>query len=182
MSAPVNRTSLADSSGPALAPCTATMLPQVLLDGDDLGFLLPADDVVTLASSKALIPAVDVGSVSCGYLDVEQQRYPVFCLNKALQLQTTLTEKHRVLVVLRDREQTFALACCALTKLTDETYPVYRVPPSMSSRKQPFQEFALINNRALGLSSAGDLLVLLAARGVQLSSTYNTTAIRQGAG
>lgn len=174
-------------TSPSLAPPVSEVPARVHWDGGDFGFLIPSADVVTLAASQGLITPLEsaspLSSQLCGYLEFEQQRYPVFCLNKALQLQTTLEEKHRVLVLLQHQEQSFALACCALTKLEQDHYPIYPVPRSMSSRKQPFREFALLNERALGLSSAAELLTLLKARGVRLrgGQLSQTVAIRQGA-
>ena len=51
----------------------------------------------------------------------------------------------------------------------------------MSSRKQPFNSFALIDDAALGLSSAADLLELLQVRGVQIRA-QNSRGALQGAG
>ena len=181
-------TTIKDYSGaesPSLAPPATAMPERVHFDGGEFGLLLPAADVVTLLSIQTLIAPAETSSPlaaqTCGYLDFDQQRYPVFCLNKALQLQSRLETHHRVLVLLRHQQQFFALACSSLNKLDTREYPVYPVPRSMSSRKQPFNSFALINDAALGLSSAADLLELLQVRGVQIRA-QNSRGALQGAG
>lgn len=174
-----------NDQSPSLAPPTAPAQERVHLDGGEFGLLLPAADVVTLLPGNLLIAPVETASPlaaqTCGYVEFEQQRYPVFCLNKALQLQSRLETHHRVLVLLRHQQQAFALACSSLSKLDTREYPVYPVPRSMSSRKQPFTSFALIGDTALGLSSAADLLALLQARGVQVRAQAARGAL-QGAG
>lgn len=169
---------------PSLAPPAMVSPERVHLDGGEFGLLLPAEEVVTLLPSSKLIAPTDTASSlaaqTCGYLEFDQQRYPVFCLNKALQLQSRLEAHHQVLVLLRHQQQFFALAGRSLNKLEAHGYPIYPVPRSMSSRKQPFSSFALINDAALGLSSAADLLDLLQVRGVQIRA-QNQRAL-QGAG
>lgn len=180
----MSMTDVLAGESPSLAPPATASPERVRLDGGEFGLLLPAADVVTLMPGNRLSAPTDTASSlvaqSCGYLEYGQQRYPVFCLNKALQLQSRLEPCHQVLVLLRHQQQGFALACRSLTKLETQDYPVYPVPRSMSSRKQPFSRFALIGEVALGLSSAADLLKLLQVRGVQVRE-QNSHAL-QGAG
>lgn len=170
---------------PSLAPPATATPERVYMDGGEFGLLLPAADVVTLLASTTLVAPSETTSQlaaqTCGYLEFDQQRYPVFCLNKALQLQSRLESHHRVLVLLRHEQQYFALACSSLNKLDRYDYPIYPVPRSMSSRKQPFDSFALVGDAALGLSSAADLLELLQVRGVQIRAQQNQRSL-QGAG
>lgn len=170
---------------PSLAPASIAIPERVHIDIGEFGLLLPSADVVTLVSHQMRIALVESSSPlaaqSCGYLDYEAQRYPVFCFNKALQLQNRLEAHHRVLVLLRHQGQHFALACRALIKLELQNYPVYPVPLSMSSRKQPFNRFAMINDAALGLSSAAELLALLELRGVQIRTQQTTRTVLKGA-
>ena len=71
-----------NDQSPSLAPPTAPAPERVHLDGGEFGLLLPAADVVTLLPGKLLIVAAETASPlpaqTCDYVELEQQRYPVF--------------------------------------------------------------------------------------------------------
>lgn len=182
MSANINQASAQDKLRPLIADA-ATIQPMVHLDCGDFGLLVPSRDLVSLLAPQQIIARSEQLPESCASVDFDGQRYPVFCLNKALQLQSALEAKHRALVLLCTQGYGFGVACYALTKLDTELKEIYPVPPSMSSRKQPFSEFALVNDQALGLSSAAALLALLKLRGVKILPLQDSHSVmRKGAG
>lgn len=141
--------------------------PLALLDCGELSLLISSKDIVTLVSSQKII-ASNLAQ-ACGAIEFERQHIPVFALNKALQLSTTLSTNQLTLVVLQHQTQIFALGCSGLEKIEMPDLQFFTVPMSMSSRKQPFTQFAVLNNRAAGLTSAANLSRLLEMRGVDFS-------------
>ena len=142
--------------------------PLALIDCGELSLLLSSKDIVTLMSAQKIIaPSV---TQACGAIDFEQLQIPVFSLNKALQLTDKLSANQLTLVVLQYQTRIFAVSCCALEKIEISGFQFFPVPVSMSSRKQPFTHFAVLNNRAAGLTSAANLSRLLDIRGVVFST------------
>lgn len=157
--------------------------PMVHLDWDDFSLLLPTSDLASLAAPRELGAASEQIPQSCGSLEFEGIDFPVFCLNKSLQIQPALSGQDRSIVLLKTQGYCFGISCCALGKLDVPLGTLYAVPPSMTSRKQPFTQFALINQRAMGLSSAAALLALLKLRGVRIQPQQDSLmATRKGAG
>jgi hypothetical protein len=162
----------------------------VFIDCGEFNLLLPGDEIISLAPAPQLTRSQS--DQHCGYIEFEQNSYPVFCLNKPLQLQSELLPSHKVIVLLEHIDYRFGISCCELTKVSDLSHAMsmlqenkmtfYKVPVCMTSRKQPFSEFAIINNQAAGLSSASALFSLLQLRGVTLSSLQTMpTKMFQGA-
>lgn len=142
--------------------------PLALIDCGEFSLLISSKDIVTLMSSQKII-ASSVAQ-ACGAIEFEQQQIPVFALNKALQLSPNLSANQLTLVVLQHQARIFAVCCCALEKIETSDLQFFTVPLSMSSRKQPFTQFAVLNNRAAGLTNAENLSRLLDARGVVFST------------
>ena len=142
--------------------------PLALIDCGELSLLVSSKDIVTLMSAQK-ITASNVAQ-ACGAIEFEQQQIPVFALNKALQLADKLSANQLTLVVLQHQTRLFAFACCTLEKIEIPDLQIFPVPVSMSSRKQPFTQFAVLNNRAAGLTSAENLSRLLDIRGVEFST------------
>jgi hypothetical protein len=152
----------------------------VLMDFGDFQLLIPSSEVVSLVSAQYMV-AQPQSSFDCGYVEFMQHYYAIFCLNKNLQLEASISARHSTIVLLNEQDFLLGVCCYELTKLPAPTGPFYVVPLSMRSRKQPFVEFTIINNHAVGLSSAAALCALLRLRGATLLSQQNTTPIMQGA-
>ena len=151
-----------------VAPAAAELAsPLFLLDQGDLCLLVSGSDIASLAAATQITAAVD--AQSCGLVPFEQGAVPVFCINKNLQLNAQLPTTHTALVILQEQGFYFALACIDVIKLTGEALVNYSVPTSMSSRKQPFTDFAIIGNRAAGFTNAASLAELLRSRGVSFA-------------
>lgn len=142
--------------------------PLALLDCGEFSLLISSKDIVTLMSAQKIITSNL--AQACGAIEFEQQHIPVFALNKALQLSANLSANQLTLVVLQHQTRLFALGCSALEKIEIPDLQFFSVPISMSSRKQPFTQFAVLNNRAAGLTSAANLSRLLDMRGVIFST------------
>ncbi len=167
----------------AVASGTQARDSLVLIDMAEIQFLL-SGDIVSLApidlmqlTADQMQPAAD--ELACGYLMFEDELVPVFSLNRNLQLQTVADSRCIALAILSAGSQRFGLACLNVEKQSDGMPVFYPVPVCMSSRKQPFSEFAVINQRAVGLTSAAELLRVLRLRGVNLLGRQ--TVKRQGA-
>ena len=150
--------------------------PLALMDCGELSLLISSKDIVTLISAQKMVASTIAHA--CGAIEFEQQLIPVFALNKALQLSDNLSSNQLTLVVLQHQTRLFALGCCALEKIDTPDLQFFSVPLSMSSRKQPFMQFAVLNNRAAGLTSAANLSRLLDMRGVEFSTSLMITAKR----
>jgi hypothetical protein len=146
----------------ALAPSINSVEPLALMDCGEFSLLVSSKDIVTLMAAQKIISSTN--TQSCGVIDYEQKSIPVFAFNKALQLQPNLPSTHMTLVVLQHQSRLFAVCCSALEKLEPAELTFFAVPLSMSSRKQPFAQFSVINKRAAGLTSAAELWQLLALR------------------
>jgi CheW-like domain len=158
------RETLAHKKLQAITASSKADEPLVLMDCGELSLLVSSKDIVTLMPAQKMLPS-NVAQ-ACGALELEQQHISVFAFNKALQLQTDLLSNQLTLVVLQQLSHKFAIACCSLEKLETPDLHFFSVPISMSSRKQPFTQFAVLNNRAAGLVSAASLWRLLQLRGV----------------
>lgn len=155
--------------------------PLALMDCGDLCLLVSSKDIVTLMSAQKII-ATDI-PYACGVIEFEQMCVPVFSFNKTLQLQAQLPSEHMTLVLLQHESRVFAVCCAALEKIEVADLNIYSVPISMSSRKQPFTRFSVVNKRAAGLSSAAELWRLLALRNaVQAIPVSDGQVFFQGAG
>lgn len=143
----------------------------VLLDLIGIQFLLRGD-IISLRPISQLQPIgqlqLAVDNLACGALEFEGALLPVFYVNHNLQLQTHVDSRCAAVAILAAGSQRFALACLGLEKQATPVF--YPVPRSMSSRKQPFKEFAVINQKAVGLTSGSELLRVLQLRGVSLQS------------
>ncbi len=148
----------------AVTPSTAADEPLALLDFGDLAFLVSSKDIFTLISTQKM--ATSSLSQVCGEIVIEERKVPVFAINKALQLNTERPANHLTLVVLQHETQLFGFSCVTFEKIDLHDLNFFQVPVSMSSRKQPFSQFAVVNNRAAGLTSSADLLRMLETRGV----------------
>lgn len=158
-----------------------TAEPLVLMDCGDLSLFISSKDIVTLMSAQKII-ASDIPH-ACGAIELEQVVVPVFALNKTLQLQPQPPSEHMTLVILQYDSRLFALCCFGLEKLELAELKIYPVPISMSSRKQPFAQFAVVNKRAAGLSSAAEVWRLLSMRNaVQAIPAVKNQVFVQGAG
>jgi len=152
----------------AIAASSNADEPLALLDCGELSLLVSSKDIVTLMSAQKIIPT-DIAH-ACGVIEFEQQEIPVFALTKALQLSPGLSPQQLTLVVLQHQARLFALGCSGLEKIESPDLQLFSVPISMSSRKQPFTQFAVLNKRAAGLTSAAHLWALLTMRGVSFST------------
>ena len=136
--------------------------PLALIDCGEFSLLISSKDIVTLMSAQK-ITASNIAQ-ACGAIEFDHQQIPVFGFNKALQLTEKLSANQLTLVVLNYQARLFAVGCCALEKIEIPELQFFPVPVSMSSRKQPFTQFAVLNNRAAGLTSAANLSRLLDMR------------------
>lgn len=139
----------------------------VLLDMVEIQFLLQGD-IVSLLPVSQMLPSPD--DCACGSLEFEGELLPVFYVNRNLQLQTMADSRCTALVILSTGLQRFGLACLGVEKQSGAVPAFYSVPVCMSSRKQPFNEFAIINHKAIGLTSAAELLRVLHLRGANIVS------------
>lgn len=164
----------------AVKTAASLVEPLALMDCGEFSLLISSKDIVTLMSAQKIIASTMAHT--CGALEFEQNIIPVFAFNKALQLQPKLFSTQITLVIIRHESYLFALCCSALEKLEMADLGFYAVPLSMSSRKQPFSQFAVINKRAAGLTSAADLWRLLSMRNAtQTIPRIKTQEFVQGA-
>ena len=140
----------------------------VVMDCGDFSLCIPSQDAVSVVSCKELV-VLPQWEESCGYVDVMEQRYPVFCITKSLQLQKTIAQEHHVIVLLSAQQYFFAISCRAISKIESAQLQIFSVPVAMRSRKQPFSEFAIVDDRAVGLTSAAHVLAFLQLRGAKLA-------------
>lgn len=166
----------------ALAPQANLLAAElVLLDCDEISLLISSSEVISLVSAQQLV-AQPQSSFDCGYVEFEQQYYSIFCFNKSLQLQPSMNPESTTLVLFNAQNILFGICCHELTKQNAAGLTLHAVPPSMRSRKQPFTEFAILDNRAVGLSSVTALIALLRLRGAKLISQPATASALLGAG
>lgn len=164
----------------AVTPSSTPAEPLALMDCGEFSLLISSKDIVTLVSAQKIIASVSAHT--CGAIEFEQQEIPVFLFSKTLQLQSALPAEHKTLVVIQHQSNLFALCCSALEKMELDNLHFFAVPLSMSSRKQPFTQFAVVNKRAAGLTSAAELWRLLTMRNaVQDIPKVKTQSLAQGA-
>jgi len=151
--------------------------PLALIDCGDVNFLISSKDIVTLMSAQKM--SSPTLSFACGEVVLEDSTLPVFAINKALQAVPERASNHLTVVVIRHQQQLFGLSCATLEKIEINDLQFFSVPISMGSRKQPFSEFAVVNNRAAGLTSAINLVRLLESRGVILPVVADHRSIQE---
>lgn len=132
----------------------------VFLNVGDFGLLTPGTEIYTLMPAQK-IQVLDSG---VGSVLVDEYQVPVFGLNKGLQILPQLPATHMTVVVFRHDIRLFAFGCARIQKLDRRDVCIYPVPISMSSRKQPFSNFAIIDQCAAGLINAKSLWQLLVER------------------
>lgn len=165
----------------AVAPSSNLAEPFALMDCGEFNLLISSKDIVTLMSAQKIIGSTV--AQTCGMIEFDQQLIPVFAFNKALQLKSELSAVQKTLVIIQHRSYVFALCCSALEKIEMADLHFYHAPVSMSSRKQPFTQFAVVNKRAAGLSSAAELWRLLTMRkAIQIIPEIKRQISMQGAG
>jgi hypothetical protein len=173
---------LPDKKQLTLAPQTNLPASElVLMDCGEISLLISSNEVISLVSAQQLV-AQPQSSFDCGYVEFEQQYYSIFCFNKSLQLQPSMNVESTTIVLFNAQNILFGICCRELTKQNATGLTLYAVPPSMRSRKQPFTEFAIIDNRAVGLSSVAALIALLRLRGAKLIAQSGTASALLGAG
>ncbi|RYY75086.1 MAG: hypothetical protein EOO52_12325 [Gammaproteobacteria bacterium] len=161
----------------AVAPSAAIDEPLALLDFGDMSLLVSSKDIFTLMSTqKMMSPTL---TQACGEIVVDENCLPVFAMNKTLQLSSERPSSHLTLVVLQHQTLMFGWCCVTLEKIDMQELQFFPVPVSMSSRKQPFSHFAVINHRAAGLTSAAGLLQLLEARGVVFPDVVTNNLVQE---
>jgi hypothetical protein len=166
----------------AAVPVSAAMAPAyVLADCGELKLLFPHGDLVSLVAAQTLV-AQPQTELDCGYIDFKQQRFTIFSINRALQLLPTVSAEQSTILLLRHESYCFGLSCLDVVKQSAPPSLIFSVPPSMQSRKQPFTEFTLQQNCAVGISSAAEVLALLRLRGAKLTAYTATNSELQGAG
>jgi hypothetical protein len=148
---------------PTTAPTPDTL---VVLNLSEIQFLLQAG-VESLLPIKDMRPPSD--ELACGSLEFEGELIPVFCLDHHLQLQAVAGSTCVAVALLSNGSQRFGLVCLGLEKWANPAPVFYRVPVCMTSRKQPFSEFAVIDNKVVGLTSAAELLRVLGLRGAYVA-------------
>jgi chemotaxis signal transduction protein len=164
-----------------VTPSSMSAEPLALMDCGEFSLLISSKDIVTLMSAQKIVTFA--AAHSCGVIEFEQQCIPVFAFNKALQLQSKLPSTQMTLVIVQYQSNLFAVCCAALEKIEMTDLHFYSVPLSMSSRKQPFTQFTIINKRTAGLTSAADLWRLLTMRNaIQAIPVAKPQALIQGAG
>lgn len=158
---PINKENDANKLREVGAPSRAPQ-PLALIDCGEFSLLISSKDIVTsMSAQKIVAPTIPH---ACGAIEFEQNSVPVFAFNKALQLQSRLPSSQMTLVVIQHESYLFSLGAVALQKLDMMDLHFYPVPVNMRSRKQPFTQFAIVNKRVAGLSSAAELWRLLKIR------------------
>lgn len=145
-----------------VAPVPHSSESLAFINCDEFSLLISSKEIVILMSANKIMPSKAVHA--CGEIEFEQQMIPVFSFNKALQLQPQLPSAQMTLVVLQHEGRLFAIGCSGLEKLNAADLHFHKVPLGMTNRKQPFSEFAIVNNFAAGLSSTAELWRLLSLR------------------
>jgi chemotaxis signal transduction protein len=151
--------------------------PLALIDFGDVSFLVSSKDIFTLMSTQKM--TASVLDQACGEIILEDATLPVFALNKALQLSSERPANHLTLVVLEYQARLFGLCCITLEKIDACNLHFFSVPVTMSSRKQPFSQFAVVNNRAAGVTSAANLFRLLQTRGVTFPELFGNEFVQE---
>ncbi|MES2822899.1 MAG: chemotaxis protein CheW [Pseudomonadota bacterium] len=173
---------LPDKKPLTLAPQANLLASELaLMDCGEISLLIPTNEIISLVSAQQLV-AQPQSSFDCGYLEFEQQYYSIFCFNKSLQLQPSMNPESTTMVLFNAQNILFGVCCHELTKQNATGLTFHAVPPSMRSRKQPFTEFAILDNRAVGLSSVAALIALLRLRGAKLISQPGPASALLGAG
>jgi len=139
----------------------------VLLDMVEIQ-MFTSGDIVSIVPFNQMQSSLD--DFTCGSLEFEGELIPVFYLNRHLQLQPAADSRCAALAILSTGTQRFGVACLGIQKYEAALPAFYSVPVCMSSRKQPFNEFAVVNQKAVGLTSAAELLRVLRLRGAALAN------------
>lgn len=150
----------------------------LLLDMGEIHFFVQGDVISLLPINQMQHTSA---KLECGSVEFEAEQLPVFYFNDHLQLLSQAPEHCAAVVLMVAGDSRFGIACSSLQKYTGPAPMFYSVPVSMSSRKQPFSEFAVIENRAVGLVSAEELLRVARLRGASVANQRHAQRLRSGA-
>lgn len=134
------------------------------VDLHQMQFLVPGEDTLTLSQWQ---PSEQATRLHCGTLLFEQDYYPVFALDAGFRLQPEGSPQCPGALLLETGGDIFGLACRGVTKLQGELPARFTVPACMHGRRQPFNEFVLLQNRATPLTNAETLAHLLKQLGAR---------------
>lgn len=113
-----------------------------------------------------------------GRIEFQGECIAIFSLTKLLQLDMLdfSSPTQTSVAVLEYQQQRFGITCCDLDKCERSSLTLFDVPVSMTSRKQPFTQFAIVNNCAAGLASVADIVRLLRVRGADIAAVSTASA------
>src|SRR5690606_10048082 len=132
------------SDSAPIKPATAPDDNWLLVQLNAFQLLLPRTQAVTLGpmDMSSNNPAQQSGSFV-----YDNKRYPAFALDANLRLQTAGENTCRNVILLQSKEHIFALACDSVQRLENLLMHHYTLPNCMRGRRQPFEQFVLIDDK-----------------------------------
>ena len=133
----------------------------VILHFDGLRLLLPQQDIISVEVSEDLLPLRDdetdaqqAGIV--GWVYLERQQNPVYCLSTDLTLQQNIPTQHEVIVVLQIKQGLFGLSCERIEPLSQHQQ-LHSVPVCMQRKQSPVSHLVIHQNSIAHLVNAEEM-------------------------
>ena len=134
------------------APATVMLKGWALLAMDGLTLALPQKDIVTIELTTVLQPAEHGGS-EVGWLEQNEQRWPIYGIDQHCALVPTLAESARVCMLFRSEQRILGLAGMKVTLLAaDADLSTSPLPACLTRPGSPL----------VGLALRGEVIVAIA--------------------
>jgi len=151
-----------------------------VLSIEGLSLLLPQQDIHTVE------PVLDLELTTgergyAGWINREEERWPVYCLSADLEPLRDLPIERRVCVILDHDESGFGLACEQMTTLQQAHLSFFAVPECMRTPGLPVRALARHDEGVLCVTTAVDLAGFLAHRD-DLPAAPQQDLVSEGAG
>lgn len=135
----------------------------VILHFDGLRLLLPQHSIISVEVIEDLLPlkpfeVEEKQANIVGWVYLERQQNPVYCLSNQLNLRSNIPSKHEVIVVLQIQQGLFGITCERIEPIAEHVPLLLKtVPNCMHSSDSPIEHLAIYQNKIGHISSAEHL-------------------------
>ena len=116
--------------------------PFAILTIDGRRFFLPQKEIHSL-ELVIDINKIDPLTQAVGWFLEENQKWPLYCLDRELNILTYIPQSRKTCVLIRDRDFNFGILCDQINSLDDYHPMTYPIPKCMRTPGLPFERLIL---------------------------------------
>lgn len=122
-----------------------------------LKLIFPQTDVNTIETRAGITPNPQ-NDLQTGWVMVQNESVPIYCLADNMAPQTTLSNAIRFVLILKSKQGLYALACERIKPFTVHTpIEIHPIPDCMHNGNSPVAHITLIENELAYITHADDL-------------------------